>query len=294
MDRDRIAILAELEQKNKLNMDLNNQIQILENECLEKEKTIESSQSKVKDLNKQVEIKDITIDEMIKKNHSLDQEKEQLFIDYQKKIEELQLQVLDSASSAMDSTSGLCKVLDILNSNVDEFKNIFKKKIDNFEDIFDKFKSEYIKRDESFNFLLNDKTKEFNEFINQFVEKTQIDVKNVFNNVNTPTSDVKDKKIEWLSKQVDELTDFKNKIIEYENKFKDLDNKKKTEDKKFEENQKIFEDLSQKMKAKNDVYEKIEKEANDYEKKFKEMEEFMKKNLSKDLIAQFENKMKGN
>ena len=48
------------------------------------------------------------------------------------------------------------------------------------------------------------------------------------------------------------------------------------------------------MKAKNDVYEKIEKEANDYEKKFKEMEEFMKKNLSKDLIAQFENKMKGN
>jgi len=294
MDKDRIAIIAELEQKNKLNMDLNKQIQLLENECLEKDKIIESSDNKAKDLDKQNDIKDIALEEMIKKNNSLEQEKEQLFIDYQKKIEELQLQILDSASNAMDSTSGLCKVIDILNSNVDEFKNIFKKKIDNFEDIFDKFKTEYSKRDESFNFLLNDKTKEFNEFINQFVEKTQIDVKNVFNNVNTPTSDVKDKKIEWLSKQVDELTDFKNKIIEYENKFKDLDNKKKTEDKKFEENQKIFEDLSQKMKAKNDVYEKIEKEANDYEKKFKEMEEFMKKNLSKDLIAQFENKMKGN
>ena len=294
MDKDRIAIIAELEQKNKLNMDLNKQIQLLENECLEKDKIIESSDNKAKDLDKQNDIKDIALEEMIKKNNSLEQEKEQLFIDYQKKIEELQLQILDSASNAMDSTSGLCKVIDILNSNVDEFKNIFKKKIDNFEDIFDKFKTEYSKRDESFNFLLNDKTKEFNEFINQFVEKTQIDVKNVFNNVNTPTSDVKDKKIEWLSKQVDELTDFKNKIIEYENKFKDLDNKKKTEDKKFEENQKIFEDLSRKMKAKNDVYEKIEKEANDYEKKFKEMEEFMKKNLSKDLIAQFENKMKGN
>ena len=294
MDKDRIAIISELEQKNKLNMDLNKQIQILENDCLEKDKIIESSENKAKDLDKQIEIKDIALEEMIKKNNSLEQEKEQLFIDYQKKIEELQLQILDSASNAMDSTSGLCKVIDILNSNVDEFKNIFKKKIDNFEDIFDKFKTEYSKRDESFNFLLNDKTKEFNEFINKFVEKAQTDVKNVFNNVNTPTSDVKDKKIEWLSKQVDELTDYKNKIIEYENKFKDLDNKKKTEDKKFEENQKIFEDLSQKMKAKNDVYEKIEKEANDYEKKFKEMEEFMKKNLSKDLIAQFENKMKGN
>ena len=294
MDKDRIAIISELEQKNKLNMDLSKQIQILENDCLEKDKIIESSESKTKDLDKQIEIKDIALEEMIKKNNSLEQEKEQLFIDYQKKIEELQLQILDSASNAMDSTSGLCKVIDILNSNVDEFKNIFKKKIDNFEDIFDKFKTEYSKRDESFNFLLNDKTKEFNEFINKFVEKTQIDVKNVFNNVNTPTSDVKDKKIEWLSKQVDELTDYKNKIIEFENKFKDLNGKKEAEDKKYAENKKIFEDLSEKMKVKNDTYGKIEKEVNDYDKKYKAMEEFMKKNFSKDLIKQFQTKVKGN
>ena len=294
MDKDRIAVLAELEQKNKLNMDLNKQIQILENDCLEKDKIIESSENKAKELDKQIEIKDTTLDEMIQKNSSLEQEKEQLFIDYQKKVEELQLQILDSASNSMDSTSGLCKVIDILNSNVDEFKNIFKKKIDNFEDIFDKFKTEYSKRDESFNFLLNDKTKEFNEFINKFVEKAQQDVKNVFNNVNTPTSDVKDKKIEWLSKQVDELTDFKNKMIEYENKYKELKSKKDAEDKKLNETNKISNDLSEKMKTKNETYNKIEKEVNDYEKKYKDMEEFLKKNLSKDLIAQFESKMNGN
>ena len=295
MDKDRIAVLAELEQKNKLNMDLNKQIQILENDCLEKDKIIESSENKAKELDKQIEIKDTTLDEMIKKNSSLEQEKEQLFIDYQKKVEELQLQILDSASNSMDSTSGLCKVIDILNSNVDEFKNIFKKKIiDNFEDIFDKFKTEYSKRDESFNFLLNDKTKEFNEFINKFVEKAQQDVKNVFNNVNTPTSDVKDKKIEWLTKQVDELTDFKNKMIEYENKYKELKSKKDAEDKKLNETNKISNDLSEKMKTKNETYNKIEKEVNDYKKKYKDMEEFLKKNLSKDLIAQFESKMNGN
>ena len=284
MDRDRIAILAELEQKNKVNMDLNNQIQLLENECLEKDKTIESSQSKVKDLNKQVEIKDITIDEMIKKNHSLDQEKEQLFIDYQKKIEELQLQVLDSASSAMDSTSGLCKVLDILNSNVDEFKNIFKKKIDNFEDIFDKFKSEYTKRDESFNFLLNDKTKEFNDFLNNFVGRVKGDVQNVFNNVNTPTSDIEDKKIDWLNKQVNELTEYKNKIIEFENKFKDLNGKKENEDKKYITLKNSIDDLNKKIEEKNKVYEKIETVRNENEKKYKAMEEFMKANFKSDLI----------
>ena len=284
MDRDRIAILAELEQKNKVNMDLNNQIQILESECLEKDKTIENSQSKVKDLNKQVEIKDITIDEMIKKNHSLDQEKEQLFIDYQKKIEDLQLQVLDSASSAMDSTSGLCKVLDILNSNIDEFKNIFKKKIDNFEDIFDKFKTEYTKRDESFNFLVNDKTKEFNEFLNNFVGSVKGDVQNVFNNINTPTSNIEDNKIDWLNKQVNELTEYKNKIIEYENKFKDLNSKKEIEDKKYMQMKNNIDDLNKKIEEKKKTYEKYESIRNKNEKKFKEMEEFIKANFKSDLI----------
>ena len=294
MDKDRIAIIAELDQKNKLNMDLSKQIQILENDCLEKNKIIESSENKTKDLDKQIEIKDSALEDLNKKNNSLEQEKEKLFIDYQKQIEEFQLQILDSASSAMDSTSGLCKVIDILNSNVDEFKNIFKKKIDNFEDIFDKFKTEYSKRDESFNFLLNDKTKEFNEFINKFVDKAQTDVKNVFNNINTPTSDVKDKKIDWLSKKVDELTDYKNKIIEYENKYKDLNNKKQAEDEKFYGNSKVFLDLSEKMKAKNDTYDKLQKQADDYEDQLKRMEEFMKNNFSKDLVEQFQNKMKGN
>ena len=284
LDKGRIAVLAELEQKNKLNMDLNNQIQLLENECLEKDKTIEGSQSKARELNKQIEIKDIAIDDMIKKNQSLDQEKEQLFIDYQKKIEELQLQVLDSASSAMDSTSGLCKVIDILNSSVDEFKNIFKKKIDNFEDIFDKFKTEYIKRDESFNFLLNDKTKEFNEFLISLVGGIKGDVQNVFNNINTPSSDIKDKKIEWLNKQVNELTDYKNRIIEYENKYKDLYGKKEVEDKKFNEIKKGIEDSSKKLEIKNTEYEKIKKEKEENEKKFKDMEEFMNKNFKKELI----------
>ena len=70
-------------------MDLNNQIQMLENENLEKDKTIDSSQSSLKDLNKQIEYKDFTVDGLIKKNNALEQEKENLFIDYQKKIEEL-------------------------------------------------------------------------------------------------------------------------------------------------------------------------------------------------------------
>jgi serine/threonine protein kinase len=292
MDKARIAVLAELEQRNKINMDLNSQIQILENECLEKDKTIEGSQSKLRELNKQIEIKDIAIDDMIKKNQSLDQEKEQLFINYQKKIEELQLQVLDSASSAMDSTSGLCKVIDILNSNVDEFKNIFKKKIDNFEDIFDKFKSEYSKRDESFNFLLNNKAKEFNEFLNSFVGGLKGDVQNVFNNINTPTSNINDEKINWLNKQVNEMTEYKNKIIEYENKYKDLSGKKETEDKKYQEIKKNMEELRKKLEEQNQKFEKIKNAKEENEKKYNDMEKFMKENFKKDIVDSYNQQCK--
>jgi serine/threonine protein kinase len=292
MDKARIAVLAELEQRNKINMDLNSQIQILENECLEKDKTIEGSQSKLRELNKQIEIKDIAIDDMIKKNQSLDQEKEQLFINYQKKIEELQLQVLDSASSAMDSTSGLCKVIDILNSNVDEFKNIFKKKIDNFEDIFDKFKSEYSKRDESFNFLLNNKAKEFNEFLNSFVGGLKGDVQNVFNNINTPTSNINDEKINWLNQQVNEMTEYKNKIIEYENKYKDLSGKKETEDKKYKEIKKSIEELRKKLEEQNQKFEKIKNAKEENEKKYNDMEKFMKDNFKKDIVDSYNQQCK--
>jgi hypothetical protein len=292
MDKARIAVLAELEQRNKINMDLNSQIQILENECLEKDKTIEGSQSKLRELNKQIEIKDIAIDDMIKKNQSLDQEKEQLFINYQKKIEELQLQVLDSASSAMDSTSGLCKVIDILNSNVDEFKNIFKKKIDNFEDIFDKFKSEYSKRDESFNFLLNNKAKEFNEFLNSFVGGLKGDVQNVFNNINTPTSNINDEKINWLNQQVNEMTEYKNKIIEYENKYKDLSGKKETEDKKYQEIKKNIEELRKKLEEQNQKFEKIKNAKEENEKKYNDMEKFMKDNFKKDIVDSYNQQCK--
>ena len=292
MDKARIAVLAELEQRNKINMDLNSQIQILENECLEKDKTIEGSQSKLRELNKQIEIKDIAIDDMIKKNQSLDQEKEQLFINYQKKIEELQLQVLDSASSAMDSTSGLCKVIDILNSNVDEFKNIFKKKIDNFEDIFDKFKSEYSKRDESFNFLLNNKAKEFNEFLNSFVGGLKGDVQNVFNNINTPTSNINDEKINWLNQQVNEMTEYKNKIIEYENKYKDLSGKKETEDKKYNEIKKNIEEMRKKQEEQNQKFEKIKNAKEENEKKYNDMEKFMKDNFKKDIVDSYNQQCK--
>ena len=123
MNKDRMAVLTELEDKNKINLELNNKIQSIKNDKFQKDKTIETVQNKIKDLNKQLEGKDVTINEMNKKNEALDQEKEQLFLTYQKKIEELQSKVLDNTnnnSTDEESAGGadLSDHTDTLNSKI--------------------------------------------------------------------------------------------------------------------------------------------------------------------------------
>ena len=227
MNKDRMNILTELEEKTKINMESNNKIQVIKNEKAQKEKMIETIKNKIIDLNKQLESKDNTINEMSKKNEALDQEKEKLFLQYQKKIEELQSKVLDNQSK--DSTKeenneemDLSDHIDTLNSNINAFKTIFNRKINNFKDNFDQFKSEFKSKDETFNNLLNDKTKSFNDLVLKYSENLSENIGKIFNEANKPTSNVKEQKIDWLNKQVDELSEYKKKGIDYDNKIKDL------------------------------------------------------------------------
>ena len=227
MNKDRMNILSELEEKTKINMESNNKIQVIKNEKAQKDKMIETIKNKIIDLNKQLESKDNTINEIGKKNEVLDQEKEKLFLQYQKKIEELQSKVLNNQSNNSEkeeSTEGvdLSEHIDTLNSSIDIFKNIFNKKINNFKENFDQFKAEYKSKDETFNSLLNDKTKSFNELIQKYSANLSENISKIFEEANKPTANVKEQKIDWLNKQVDELTEYKKKGIDYDNKIKEL------------------------------------------------------------------------
>ena len=86
MNKDRMNILSELEEKTKINMESNNKIQLIKNEKAQKDKMIETIKNKIVDLNKQLESKDNTINEISKKNEVLDQEKEKLFLQYQQRM----------------------------------------------------------------------------------------------------------------------------------------------------------------------------------------------------------------
>ena len=292
MNKDRMNILSELEEKTKINMESNNKIQIIKNDKAQKEKMIETIKNKIVDLNKQLESKDNTICEMSKKNEALDQEKEKLFLQYQKKIEELQSKVLDSQSN--DSTKeenneemDLSEHIDTLNSNIDAFKNIFNRKINNFKDNFDQFKTEFKSKDETFNNLLNDKTKSFSELVLKYSENLSDNISKLFDEANKPTSNVKEQKIDWLNKQVEELSEYKKKGIDYDNKIKDLTVENQILINKNKIQEEHLELLKKNLVLKDEAISSIKERKTFLEQQCNDLRSFIIKNANQDLKNMF-------
>ena len=292
MNKDRLAILNELEEKSKFNMELNNRIQTIRNEKAQKEKTIETTQNKIKDLIKQLETKDTTINEMNKKNETLEQEKEQLYLTYQKKIEELQSKVNNTSNNSTEeesvSTTDLSDHIDALNSNIDAFKNIFNRKINDYKDNFEQFKNEYKDKDEKFNNLLIDKTKTFSETINKYSENLSENIQNIFDEVNKPTPNVKDQKIEWLNKQVNELSEYKKKGKEYENKVQYLMENSQIMEKKIKLNEEYLNMLKKNLKLREEAIKSMESKKTLLLQKSNDLKTFIIKNCTPELKQKFQ------
>ena len=292
MNKDRMNILNELEEKNKINIENNNKIQTIKNEKAQKEKTIEAIKNKIIDLNKQLETKDSTINEMNKKNESLDQEKEQLFLTYQKKIEELQSKVLDNQSNTStedENTDGmdLSDHIDTLNSNIEAFKNIFNRKINNFKENFDQFISEFKSKDEAFTNLLNEKTQSFKDVINKHSENLSENVNKIFDEANKPTLNVKEQKIDWLNKQVDELSEYQKKGINYQNGIKDLTNENQILANKNKINADNLEFLKKNIVLKDESIQSIKDKKTLLEQKCNDIRTFILRNANQELKRKF-------
>ena len=292
MNKDRINILNELEEKNKINIENNNKIQTIKNEKAQKEKTIEAIKNKIIDLNKQLETKDSTINEMNKKNESLDQEKEQLFLTYQKKIEELQSKVLDNQSNTStedENADGmdLSDHIDTLNSNIEAFKNIFNRKINNFKENFDQFISEFKSKDEAFTNLLNEKTQSFKDVINKHSENLSENVNKIFDEANKPTLNVKEQKIDWLNKQVDELSEYQKKGINYQNGIKDLTNENQILANKNKINADNLEFLKKNIVLKDESIQSIKDKKTLLEQKCNDIRTFILRNANQELKRKF-------
>ena len=286
LDKDRLAVLSELEEKNNKLRELNAKIQMLDSEKEQQNKDCDSLKNQIKEMKKQVEMKDVTIDHLNKKIDTITQEKEQLFCDYQKKIEVLQIKVLDNVANG-ESEESLSKVVELLKESVDEIKKIFQKKFDIFIENFNQFKKEYNTRDEKFTSLLNEKSILIIEQIQKFSNSLISDVEKTFEKANKPTTEVKDQKIDWLNKQVNELSGYKKKGLEYEKKITDLTNSLDSLSKKFELAKTELEVLKKNITLKDEDLTKANSKIYNLEAKLSDYKSYMINNMDNDKIEIF-------
>lgn len=177
----------------------------------------------------------------------------------------------------------LSEHIDNLNSNIDAFKNIFNRKINNFKDNFDQFKSEFKSKDETFNNLLNDKTKSFSELIQKYTENLSDNISKIFDEANKPVSNVKEQKIDWLNKQVDELSEYKKKGIDYDNKIKDLVSENQIMASKIKIQGENLEFLKKNLVLKDEAIKSIKDRKTLFEQKCNDIRSFILRNANPEL-----------
>ena len=280
LNNERINLITEIEEKNKNISDLNLKIEKILFNQKEKEKEFNNLKNQINELNKQIDLKDINIDNLNQKNNELLLDKQTIFNEYQKKIEEFQNKFLED-----ENNDNFSKIIEIVTQNLNELQNVCNKKIDNLNLSYEQFRKEYLQRDENIISLLNEKYKflknDINNFSNILINKIEkiSDSNKDEKNINS--------KLEWYSKQIADLSVFKGKALEYEQKIVSLNKNIQFLNEKIniaEQSKNAYEKMYKLMveEFKNNQQYQLNIEA-----KMSEMKDFLFQNLPSEKVEEF-------
>jgi serine/threonine protein kinase len=209
MNKDRLGLLTEIEEKNNEILDLRNKLLSSESEGESVRKALKQSQAKSCELLSQLDASDIKISDLKHQIDALHREKDDLSTNYQKKVEILQAKIIENTST--DNTHDFSKLLDIINESINDFKIIFKYKTDNLGKFLVEFKEEAEKCEKKFGEIINERHNSIIEVINRIklsLEEDYIKIKIKLDKDN-PTK--MNERLEWLKKQISELMPYKIK-----------------------------------------------------------------------------------
>ena len=255
IEKEKKELFNEIEQKNNNLLEMKSKYNEINIEKERFEMEIGIKNKKIKELNNIIEKKNESIKENEKKIMKLEEEKNDIYNTYQKKINLLQNNILKDSKDINDNN--ISSILTILEENINDFKNMFntkinelmkntelfnKSRIDNETKIEKEIKAGY----DSFKIILNNSQKNIKENIINI--KHQIDNEN--NNIN--------EKEKWYKNQLDILTEYKKKEIDNDIFIKQLKNENEIlkEKIKVDENKiKLNEDAKKLEKIEMDVLE---------------------------------------
>ena len=258
IETEKKELFNEIEEKNNNLLEMKTKYNEISIEKERYEKELTSKDKKIKELNDIIETKNENIKESEKKIMKLEEEKNEIYNSYQKKINELQNKILQESKDIKDGN--IASVLTILEENIKDFKDIFNNKINILmknTELFNKSKMESESKIEN---LIKNGYDSFLNILNNSQNNIKIDILKIKEQIDNEsiTNNNKNEKDKWYKNQMEQLAEYKKKVIDNELCINELKNENESlkENIKIEENKiKLIEDGKKLDKVGIDVLE---------------------------------------
>ena len=237
IETEKKELFNEIEEKNNNLLEMKTKYNEISIEKERYEKELTSKDKKIKELNNIIETKNENIKESEKKIMKLEEEKNEIYNSYQKKINELQNKILQESKDIKDGN--IASVLTILEENIKDFKDIFNNKINILMKNTELFNKSKIESESKIENLIKNGYDSFLNILNNSQNNIKIDILKIKEQIDNEsiTNNNKNEKDKWYKNQMEQLAEYKKKVIDNEVYINEL----KNENESLKENIKIEE-----------------------------------------------------
>ena len=258
IETEKKELFNEIEEKNNNLLEMKTKYNEISIEKERYEKELISKDKKIKELNDIIETKNENIKESEKKIMKLEEEKNEIYNSYQKKINELQNKILQESKDIKDGN--IASVLTILEENIKDFKDIFNNKINILMKNTELFNKSKIESESKIENLIKNGYDSFLNILNNSQNNIKTDILKIKEQIDNEsiTNNNKNEKDKWYKNQMEQLAEYKKKVIDNELCINELKNENESlkENIKIEENKiKLIEDGKKLDKVGIDVLE---------------------------------------
>ena len=223
VNKDRLILLTEIEEKNNELIEFKNKSKYFENEIETMKRNLKIGNEKLLETQKNLEFHENKNSELRNEIDTILKEKESISLNYQQKIKVLEAKIFEPAS--FDESGCVEKLLEMINESLNEIKSFFKNKNENLEKIIDSMKEESSINEKKFIEIVNER----HSSIIECLSKLKLSFEDNFNKIKDKMdkdNNIQNKaneRLDWMKKQITELIPFKTKTSSLESQLQKVD-----------------------------------------------------------------------
>ncbi len=256
IETEKKELFNEIEKKNNNILEMKSKYNEINIEKERYEKEMASKAQKIKELNEQLEKMNENIKTSEDRIMKLEEEKKEIYNTYQKKINEMQNNILKETKDIKEGD--ISSVLSILEENIKDFKDIFNNKLNNLIKSTELYQKSRADSESKIEQVINGGYESFVNLLNSSQNNLKTDILNIKQQIENENNKNQIEKNNWYKNQLEQLAEYKKKVIEDELSLKNLksENENLKEKIKLEENKvKLNEDGKKLDKVEKDLLE---------------------------------------